>query len=522
MKARRYALPVFPRVRAAALAVALLGIAATAGMRPAAATPTEAPTPALTEARSASTAPPLAWKRCHKSFECATLMVPVDYTRPDGDHVGIALVRSRALGRNRSHPTLVVNFGGPGDAGTETLPYFVDALPDEIRRAFDIVSFDPRGVGSSKPIRCISAADADTLYAADPTADGAAELPAFYDGTAWPVDLEQGCIDRNGSWLAAVGTRNVARDLDQVRNALGNDTLDFLGFSYGTVIAAVYAQMYPERVGRFVLDSPVNLSVTPEQELIDDANGFEHALDSFLADCAARAKCSEHGDPTTALRKLQVRFEQGLTLQGDTLAGGKRRVAVGDFYTALISALYDKEFGWPDLAAALHDATAHKDGRMLQALADSYNGRRPNGTYDNISQVIGVILCDDRFDATPSFAAFVALHDQLAAAYPFLGGYAGSTPLGCDPRLPRPPVSEQLGDVRVANAPPALVIGTTDDPATPYSGAQDTNERWDGSRLLTFVSTEHTSYLKSACVDAAVDAYLLRGRLPAAGTRCKR
>jgi pimeloyl-ACP methyl ester carboxylesterase len=497
-------------VRAATVALALMGTALAPGVSPAAASTT-----------IASTA--LAWKRCHKTLQCATLTVPVDYAQPDGDQVGIAVIRSPALGANPGHRALVVNFGGPGDAGTETLPYFVDELPAEIRDTFDVVSFDPRGVGSSKPIRCISAADADTLYAADPTADGEAALPAFYDGSAWPVDLDQGCIDRNGGWLAAVGTRNVVRDLDRIRNALGNDTLDFLGFSYGTVIAAVYAQMFPDRVGHFVLDSPVNLSVTPEQEVIDDANGFEHALDSFLADCAARPKCAFHsnGDPASALRAIQQRFEQGLTLRGDTVAGDKRRVSVGDFYTALISALYDKQYGWPDLATALHDATAHKDGGMLQSLADSYNGRRPNGTYDNISEVIGVILCDDRFDAMPSFAAFVALHDQLAAADPFLGAYAGSSPLGCDPRLPQPAASEQLGDVRVVNAAPALVIGTTDDPATPYSGALDAAARWPGSRLVTFVSTEHTSYLKSACIDAAVDAYLLRGRLPAAGTRCK-
>ena len=508
-------------MRAATVAVALLstigGTVVATVARPDAAAP-------MTTAPSASSATTLAWKRCHKSFQCATLTVPVDYTRPDGEQVGIAVIRSPALGANPSHRALVLNFGGPGDAGTETLPYFVNGLPDEIRNAFDIVSFDPRGVGSSKPIRCISAADADKLYSADPTADTAAELPAFYDGTAWPVDLEQGCIDRNGTWLAAVGTRNVARDLDRIRGALGNDTLDFVGFSYGTVIAAVYAQMYPEHVGHFVLDSPVNLSVTPEQELINDANGFEYALDAFLADCAARAKCSFHSnrDPTSALRALQQRFEQGLTLPGDTLSGDKRRVSVGDFYTALISALYDKQYGWPNLADALHQATAHRDGSLLQSLADTYNGRRPNGTYDNIDEVIGIILCDDRFDVMSSYAAFVSLHDQLAAEYPFLGGYAGSAPVGCDPRLPRPPVSEELGDVRVANAPPALVIGTTDDPATPYSGAQDVNDRWVGSRLLTFVSTEHTSYLKSACIDSAVDTYLLRGRLPVAGTRCQR
>lgn len=505
-------------MRAATFAAVLLPIVTAivtgTGMLPAAAASSTTSSPAKTGA--------LAWMRCHKTFQCATLTVPVDYRQPTGEQVGIALIRSPALGANPNHRALVVNFGGPGDAGTETLPYFVDAVPREIRDGFDIVSFDPRGIGASRAIRCVSSADADKLAAEDPTADTPAHLRSFYDGTESPIDLAQGCIDRNGNWLAAVGTRNVARDLDRIRDALGTDALDFLGFSYGTVIAAVYAQMYPARVGHFVLDSPVNLSVTPEQELVDDANGFEHALDSFLADCAARVKCSfhEHGDPATALRQLQQKFEQGLTLPGDTSAGDKRQVGVGTFYTALISALYDKQYGWPELADALHDASARKRGALLQVLADSYNGRQPDGTYDNISEVIGIILCDDRFDAVPTFDGFVALHNQLTAADPFLGGFASSFPLGCDPRLPRPPATEQVGDVRVTNAAPVLVIGTTDDPATPYSGAQDTSARLAGSRLLTFVSTEHTSYTKSACIDAAVDAYLLRGRLPPVGTRC--
>jgi hypothetical protein len=186
----------------------------------------------------------------------------------------------------------------------------------------------------------------------------------------------------------------------------------------------------------------------------------------------------------------------------------------------LISALYDRQYGWPELADALDDARKG-DGSYLLGLADLYDGRRDDGTYDNIDEVIGVILCDDRDDPVPSFDAFRSEYQAEVAQYPLLGAYVGSTPLGCDPRLPRPPASEQVGDLRVSGTAPVLVVGTTRDPATPYSGAQDLVTRLGGSRLLTFDSTEHTAYTKNACIDRAVDGYLLRGTLPAEGTVCK-
>jgi pimeloyl-ACP methyl ester carboxylesterase len=312
--------------------------------------------------------------------------------------------------------------------------------------------------------------------------------------------------------------------MDQLRAALGDDKLAYLGFSYGTVIGAVYAQMFPERVGRMVLDSPVDLSADALQVLRGNAQGFEDALDDFLADCAAKQSCAFRtgGDPTAALKKLQTRFEQGLQLPtADAKGRRSSRVAgVGAFYTALISALYDKQFGWPLLAEALADGRKG-NGTLLLSLADSYNGRHDDGTYDNINEVIGPILCDDREDPTPSFAEYAAEYHHEVAQYPFFGAYVGSTVLGCDARLPRPPASEQVGDLRVSGTTPILVVGTTRDPATPFVGAQDLASRLSGSRLLTFESTEHTAYTKSKCIDDAVDGYLLRGTLPPVGTSCR-
>jgi pimeloyl-ACP methyl ester carboxylesterase len=466
------------------------------------------------------------WHGCGAhELQCATLTVPVDYTQPDGEQVDLAVARVPATRPRQRLGSLVFNFGGPGDAGAETLPDYVAQIPAAVRARYDLVSFDPRGTGKSRPVECFDDATSDRLNAVDPTPNSDADLRAFYDGTNEPVDVVARCVARNGQWLAQLGSRNVARDLDRLRAALGDDKLSFIGYSYGTVIGSVYAQMFPERVGRMVLDSPVDLSADALQELRGNAQGFEQALRDFLADCAKHPECDfySHGDPTSALQALQRRFEQGLELRTADLNTGKaskRKAGVATFYTALISALYDREFGWPELAQALADARKG-DGSMLLALADVYNGRRDDGTYDNIDEVIGVILCDDRDDPVPTFDEFRAEYDREVAQYPLLGSYAGSTVLGCDPRLPRPPASEQVGDVRVGDAPPILVVGTTRDPATPFVGAQDLVTRLTGSRLLTFDSTEHTAYTKNGCINRAVDAYLLHGTLPPEGTVCK-
>jgi pimeloyl-ACP methyl ester carboxylesterase len=464
------------------------------------------------------------WHRCGK-LECATLTVPVDDTQPEGEQVPIAVARLRATQPHRRLGSLVFNFGGPGDAGTQTLADYAAQIPASVRARYDLVSFDPRGTGKSRPVECVDDATEERLDAVDPTPNSEADLRAFYDGTNESVDVIARCIEKNGDWLAQIGSRNVARDLDRLRTALGDEKLSFLGYSYGTVIGAVYAQMFPDRVGRMVLDSPVDLSADALEEQRGNSQGFEQALDDFLADCAANRKCSFHsgGDPKGALVALQQRFEQGLELPTADQATGKRSArtaGVAAFYTALISALYDRRYGWPELADALNDARKG-DGSYLLALADQYDGRRDDGSYDNIDEVIGVILCDDRDDAVPSFEEYQAEYDREVAEFPFLGTLVGSTLLGCDPRLPRPPVSEQLGDVRTTGTAPILVVGTTRDPATPFAGAQDLVTRLPGSRLLTFESTEHTAYTKSACIDRAVDAYLLRGAMPPEGTVCQ-
>ena len=470
-------------------------------------------------ASAAPARPTLPWRACGGGFQCSTLSVPVDWSQPAGPQVSLAVARHPAEDPSQRLGSLVINFGGPGDPGAESLRDGVSNFPAVIRRRFDLVSFDPRGTGQSHPIACVDDGTYDRALAADPVPQDLQQLASFYAGTNGPVDLVQACINRQGQWLADVGTRDTARDLDALRAALGERTLTYLGYSYGTVLGAVYAQMYPHRVRAMVLDGAVNLSSTPAAELHDNAAGFEQALDAFLADCAARTSCPfhENGDPRGALLALQQRFGSGYTVP----VFDGRQAGATLFYLALAGGLYDRKSGWPFLAKSLADAE-HGSGDGIAELADTLTGRDPSGHFDDLQEALATIRCDDRHDAMVSFDQYVATYEQYSQEFPIFGAFLASSPLGCDPRLPAPPASEQVGDVRVAAAPPILIVGTTGDPATPYAGAVDLQSRLRGSRLLTLVSTEHAGYAKGIpCVDSNVDEYLLTRRLPPAGRRCR-
>ncbi len=477
--------------------------------------------PRIAPAGAATPTPPvpaIRWHNCGGGFQCGTISVPVDWSEPAGPQLNLALARHPAQDPSQRLGSLVVNFGGPGDPGVETLRQGVSDVPAVIRQHFDLVSFDPRGTGMSRPISCVDDATYDRALAEDPTPDTPQDLLSFYAGTNEPVDLVQSCINRQGQWLAQVGTRNTARDLDRLRTSLGEAKLTFLGYSYGTALGAVYAQMYPNRVRAMVLDGAVDLSSTQESELHDNAAGFEQALDAFLADCAAKTSCPFHhdGDPRSALLALQQRFEAGLTVP----VPDGRHAGATLFYLALAGGLYDRANGWPLLAHALDDAE-HGSGGGLVELADPLTGRQPDGHYNDLQEALSAIRCDDRHDPLVSFDEYRTTYQQYSQQFPIFGAFLASSPLGCDPRLPAPAPSEQIGDLRVNTAPPVLIVGTTGDPATPYAGALDLQARIRGSRLLTLVSTEHAGYGKGIpCIDTAVDRYLTGGTLPPTGTRC--
>jgi pimeloyl-ACP methyl ester carboxylesterase len=463
----------------------------------------------------------VAWADCGDGFQCATLTVPADWTEPaPADVVPVALVRHPAESAAERIGSLVVNYGGPGESGVDYLRATWSRLPDVVRARFDVVSFDPRGTGASRPIDCVDDAFLDLGTGIGPVPATVAQLDAVHRYNAAFAD---GCSKRMGSYAGQVGTRNVARDLEAIRIALGEAKLDYLGYSYGTIVGITYAQMFATTVRSMVLDGPPDYWLASRDYAYQQALGFMNALSGFL-DWCQQANCSlaSSGAPREVLQQLIARVDRR-PLPADYTANGVTRTGVltpGLLENAVIAMLYDRSRGWPILADALAAATHQDQAAGLLSIADQFLGRGPDGTWLPLVEANAVISCVDRpARRPPSAAAELADVATFQAQLPPWGGaWATAACVG----MPKPARGDKLGDVRVKGAPPILVVGTTGDPATPYAGAQAMVGRIAGSRLLTFDSTEHTAFGRaiSTCVDDAVDAYLTAGTLPAAGARC--
>jgi pimeloyl-ACP methyl ester carboxylesterase len=479
---------------------------------PAPTTTTWAPLPAFNSA--------IEWADCGNGFECGTLTVPVDWRQPSTDTVPLAVIRHPASTPDARIGALVVNPGGPGFGGTPYLRAAMQRLPGVVKDRFDLVSWDPRGTGSSRPLDCVDDAYLDLGAATAPVPDSAETLAIAH---AYNAGFASGCTERNGAFAGQVGTRNTARDLEAIRIALGEPKLNYLGFSYGTVIGATYAQMFPTTIRTMVLDGPLDLWLQQLDYTHAQAAAFVQALDAFLAWCEGDSSCALRaaGAPRDVFNQLLTQINATpmpaqYTANRETRAGS---FTGSLFETAVISMLYDESRGWPILARSLRAMAANDAGPMLQ-LADNYLGRSPDGTYGSELEANAVINCVDHPESKPRSAA-TELADILrfqAELPPWGGGWALS---GCT-GMPKPAKGDKLGVVSVTGAPPILVVGTTGDPATPYAGAVAMVAHIAGSELLTFESTEHTAYgtERSNCIDEAVDAYLVDGVMPPAGTRC--
>lgn len=476
-----------------------------------------------------TTAPPLPtldstldWADCGDGFQCATLDVPVDWSKPTGEQLGIAMTRLPATEASARVGALVVNYGGPGQGGVDYLRRTYGRLPAELRARFDIVTFDPRGTGASRPIDCVDDAVLD-LGSGLPTAPDTEQSLLAYE--QYNAAFARGCNERMGAYAGQVGTRNVARDVEAMRSALGGAQLNYLGYSYGAILGEAYAQMYPGNVRAMVLDGPPDYSLSRRDYDYQQAKGFADALTAFLSWCEqSQCALSRAGSPRDALDQLITRtatdpIPADYTANGQTRTG---RLNGSMLQIAVMSLLYDQARGWPLLADALRSAAQDGWGGPLLAYADGYLGRDPDGRYTNaIVEASSVIDCVDRPAAKrqPTDAQILADIARFRQQLPPWGGsWAAPVCVG----MPRPAKGDRLGDLTVNGAPPILVIGTTGDPATPYAGAESVVRKIAGSTLLTYDATEHTGYGsgRSSCVDEAVDRYLVDLAMPATGTRC--
>jgi pimeloyl-ACP methyl ester carboxylesterase len=454
-----------------------------------------------------------AWGRCKATgdspapgsdWRCATLRVPLDWSKPEGETIGLALIREQARGDKRIG-SLLFNFGGPGGSGVSMMPSYAPTV-SQLRERYDLVSWDPRGVAASEGVRCRGDKAIQAAEDVDATPDTPAEENAYFRDAA---DFGKGCEKAAGKLMAHVSTTDTARDMDLMRQVLGDTKMHYFGISYGTELGGVYAHLFPKNVGRLILDAVVDPSADTVGHAENQTRGFQRALDDYLK--------STGQDPKQGTRKIANLVKRLDANPLPTSSGRKLTQTLA--LTGIVLPLYSKA-GWPTLTSALKSAE-RGDGSELLALADGYNERDTSGHYATTTHSQRVISClDDK--QRPTAEETRKLLPAFEKISPVFGDFLGWDTAGwCHDW----PVAGQYDTPQVSapGAAPVLVIGNTGDPATPYEGARKmADELGKGVGVeLTWKGEGHGAYGSgSDCVDSTVNAYLLNGTVPRDGKVC--
>lgn len=516
------------RVRMTVLAVTGLLVAGCTsggsgtGTTTAAPSTTTPPSTADAKPSAAATAPALPasltgqrpdWKRCAApesgprpgtEWRCATVKVPLDHAKPDGATIPVALIRKEARDKGGRIGSLLFDFGGPGASGVDILPQAAEEYA-KLGERYDLVGFDPRGVVRSSGVVCRDDAEQAAAEASvDLTPDTAAEEAAYLaDG----ADFGAGCARRAGTVLPYTTTTATARDLDLIRQVLGDEKLHYFGISYGTQLGGVYAHLFPKNVGRFVLDAVVDPTADTTGHARHQTIGFQRALDNYLK--------STGQDPKAGTERIARLLRK---LDREPLTVGERRLTEGLALTGIAVTLYGQA-NWSMLTQALEEAEGGSGRTMLQ-LADWYNDRDDKGHYSTQSHSQRAISCADSSER-PTAAQAKALIPEFRRLSPVFGAFLAWDTAGWCANWPVKG-ERATPEASAPGAAPILVVGTTGDPATPYEGAEKMAEEL-GKGVGVLVTNEgegHGAYGTSSCVTATVDAYLLDGKVPAYGKTC--
>jgi pimeloyl-ACP methyl ester carboxylesterase len=450
------------------------------------------------------------WKGCDDGFTCMRYKVPLDWAKPAAATIEIAVNKLPAEGDKIG--SMVVNPGGPGVSGMDYAKVARQAFGQDLLRSYDIVGFDPRGVGASDPVSCLPDSQLDAFEAEDATPDTPAELAS---SVAETKRFAAACVKNSGPLLAHMDTLSTVKDMDVLRALLGDDVLSYHGASYGTYIGAWYAQTFPWRVGRMVLDGAIDPSLTSQQYVAGQAEGFSRALKAYVQDCESGSDCPLRGsveDGVNQIGTLVARADSQPLKTSDP----KRALTQSLMVTGIAQALYVEQY-WPTLTNGLTDAK-QGDGETLLRLADAYLERDSKGHYSQIISANPATFCLDVPETrTPQQIATAAA--AIQQQFPPLGGSIAWGALSCSQWPLKAVMPRQK--LTAVGAAPILVLGTVDDPATPYEWAQALASQLSSGRLLTWEGSEHTAYHQgSSCIDTKVESYMLTGALPAVGTRC--
>ncbi|MGA4863710.1 alpha/beta hydrolase [Streptomyces lavendulocolor] len=439
-------------------------------------------------------------------WRCTTVKVPLDYAKPDGETLPVALIRKEARYKDRRIGSLLFNFGGPGASGVSAMPQAAQGF-EELGARYDLVGFDPRGVGRSSAVVCRDSEEqAASLARIDLTPDTPAEEAAFLKDGA---DFGAGCAERSGKVLAHVTTSNTARDLDLVRHVLGDRKLNYMGFSYGTQLGGTYAHLFPRNVGRTVLDAVVDPTADATGHARNQATGFQRALNNYFASTGESAAAG-NARVTALLERLDRR---PLPTDGD------RELTQSLALTGIAQTLYSQQM-WTYLTEGLKEAEAGRGDTLLR-LADMYNDRGEDGTYGTQAHSQRAISCADS-SSRPTAAQARALLPEFRRISPVFAefmawdtaGWCADWPVKGESATP---------EASAPGAGPILVVGTTGDSATPYEGAKKMADELGAGVgvLLTFKGEGHGAYTgDNRCVRDTVNAYLLDGKVPPSGTTC--
>jgi pimeloyl-ACP methyl ester carboxylesterase len=453
------------------------------------------------------------WTTCRRSFRCAEIEVPLDYAEPEGETITLSLLKVLAGDPAQRVGSLVVNPGGPGGSGIEYAANSNLYFGSELRQAFDIVGFDPRGVGESSPVDCLSDADVDAFVASDPDPDTPAEVA---ESDRMIRAFGRGCVERSGDLAAHMSTAEAARDVDIIRELLGDRRLTWFGASYGTLLGATYAELFPERVGRMVLDAALDPSLSAVDMSLAQARGFEVALRAYIGACVERGGCFLGGTVDEGARRVRQLLDdvERSPIKGD----GERRLHVGNAVLGIWAPLYNDSY-WPVLDSALQQAFRGDGGALLQ-LSDAYTSRGPDGYVDNSIEALYAVNCldADADDAVPS-SEVPALVPRFEKASPTFGAIFAHGLSACASW----PISRDRdpGPLRAAGAEPILVVGTSRDPATPLAWAEALASQLEPGTLVTRDGDGHGGYnAGNDCVDRVVESYLVSGEVPESDVTC--
>lgn len=456
----------------------------------------------------------LRWESCGNGMQCTVARAPMDWSNPADAEIELALVRQPAQGTKLG--SLLVNPGGPGGSGYDFVLDSVDyATSDRLQRSYDIVGFDPRGVGRSSAVSCYDdPAFLDEFnYGIIPGTVGSDQWIA--DVAAANAEFAQACLTHTGPLLEFVDTVSAARDMDLLRAVLGDEKLNYLGYSYGTFLGATYADLYPENTGRLVLDGAVDPSTTDFDVTKTQAVGFENAFKAYLADCVTRDECPFTGTVDAAMARTgELLGELAVT---PIPAPDGRMLGSSAMFIAIILPLYNQE-NWPLLDDLFAEVFIGETATAF-FLADNYNGRDPDGTYrDNSTESFISINCLDYVSnvTNESMRAEAALLAEAAPVFGPVMSYGGTL---CE-AWPFPPTRDRVA-IAAEGSADILVIGTTNDPATPYVWAVALADQLENGHLVTYEGEGHTAYTTGdPCVLGVVDAFFIDGTVPASDPHC--